>query len=330
MTMSLGWIYDRFFHRHRTDEAHPERAARLEVIVSELAEGSWLGRMRPLVFGAAPVDVVGWIHEPAYVDLVRLACEQGFSFIGSSETRICPESYDVALLAVGGVLAACDAVMGGDVQRAFCAVRPPGHHAERDQAMGYCLFNTLAIAAEYLIRRHGIRRVAVVDWDAHHGNGTQHLFEDRADVLYISIHESPQSLFPGTGYEHEIGRGPGEGFTLNIPLRPGCGEREYRQAFEEHIIPKLDGFAPEFVLISAGFDAAQGDRASSLNLEPSSYGWMTRAVTEIAERHARNRLVSVLEGGYDLTRLGQCVIEHVRAMLDEVTYSDAKPTNWAL
>jgi acetoin utilization deacetylase AcuC-like enzyme len=321
--MKFGWVYDRFFHRHRTDEAHPERAARLEVIVCELTEGGWLERMRPLAFGAAPVEVVGWTHEPAYVDLVRMACEHGFSFIGSSETRICPESFDVALLAVGGVVAACDAVMAGDVGRAFCAVRPPGHHAERDQAMGYCLFNNVAIATEYLIRRHEIKRAAIVDWDAHHGNGTQHLFEDRADVLYISIHENPQSLFPYTGYEHETGRGPGDGFTLNIPVKPGGGDSEYRLAFDKQIVPKLDSFAPEFVLISAGFDATQGDRASSLNLEPSSYGWMTRAVAEIADRHAHGRLVSVLEGGYDLTQLGQCVIEHVKAMLDEEPCPDA-------
>lgn len=320
--MSVGWAYSRFFHRHRTDDAHPERAERLEVIVSELTQAGLLDRVTPLSFQPAPLPVVGWVHEPAYIDLVRVACEQGFGFIGSDETQLCPESYDVALLAVGAVLAACDAVMSGHVRSAFCAVRPPGHHAERDLAMGYCLFNNVAVAAEYLIRQHGLQRVAVVDWDAHHGNGIQHVFDDRPDVLYASIHQNPQSLFPGTGYEHEIGRGPGQGYTLNIPLKPGSGDREYRRVFEEQLIPKLDSYAPQFVLVCAGFDATQGDRASSLNLEPCSYGWMTRSLTESADRHAAGRLVSVLEGGYDLTRLGQCAAEHVRALLGEATHDE--------
>ena len=324
--MAVGWVYDRFFHRHRTDETHPERADRLEVIVSELAEAGPLNRMRPLAFQPAPLEPICWVHEPAYVDLLRLACEQGFGFVGSSDTKICPESYDAALLAVGGVLAACDAAMSGEVPRSFCAVRPPGHHAERDLAMGFCLLNNVAIAAEYLIRRHGLTRVAILDWDVHHGNGIQHIFEDRRDVFYVSVHQTPQSLFPGTGYEREIGRGPGEGFTLNIPMKPGSGDREYHEVFDVQIFPRLDEYAPEFVLLSAGFDATRGDPIASLNLEPSSYGWMTQAIVEIANRYSHGRLVSVLEGGYDLTRLGQCVVEHVLALFDEATDSDADRT----
>ncbi len=325
--MDVGWVYSRFFHRHRTDDTHPEQAVRLEVIVSELAEAGLLARMRPLAFQPAPLETIGWVHEPAYVDLLRLACEQGFSFIGSPETKICPESYDAALLAVGGVLAACDAAMSGEAPRSFCAVRPPGHHAERDLAMGYCLLNNVAVAAEYLIRRHGLTRVAVVDWDVHHGNGIQHIFEDRRDVLYVSVHQTPQSLFPGTGYAHETGRGPGEGYTLNIPMKPGSGDRQYREAFDTQVFPKLDEYAPEFVLVSAGFDATAGDRVASLNLEPASFGWMTRTVVDIADRYAHGRLVSVLEGGYDLTRLGRCVIEHILALFDEDTNTDANRKN---
>ncbi|NLE58321.1 MAG: histone deacetylase [Planctomycetes bacterium] len=322
--MVVGWVHDRFFHRHRTDETHPERADRLEVIVSDLAAAGVLDRMRPLQFQPASAEIVGWIHEPAYVDLVRLACEQGFGFIGSSDTKISPESYDAALLAVGGVLAACDAAMSGEVPRSFCAVRPPGHHAERDLAMGYCLFNNVAIAAEYLIRRHGLKRVAILDWDVHHGNGIQHIFEERRDVFYVSIHQMPQSLFPGTGYEHEIGHGPGEGFTLNIPMKPGSGDREYHGVFDTQVFPRLDEYAPEFVLLSTGFDATRGDPIASLNLEPSSYGWMTREIAEIAKWHSHGRIVSVLEGGYDRVRLGQCAIEHITAMMDEVTDADAE------
>jgi acetoin utilization deacetylase AcuC-like enzyme len=317
VVMAVGWVYDRFFLRHKTDAAHPERPERLEVIVEELSRAGLLARMRPLTFGSASVEVLGWVHEPAYIDLVRMACEQGFSFIGTDETLIGPESYDAAVLAVGGVLAACDAVMAGTIRSAFCAVRPPGHHAERDRAMGYCLFNNVAVAAEYVIRRHGLKRVAILDWDVHHGNGTQHIFEERGDVLYISPHEGPQFLYPGTGYEMETGTGPGLGYTLNLPMRPGSGDREYRQAFTKKVIPKLEAFGPEFLLISAGFDAIAGDRISDINLEPGSFGWMTRDVAGIARKHCDGRLVSVLEGGYDLNSLGRCVAEHVQVLLDE-------------
>jgi acetoin utilization deacetylase AcuC-like enzyme len=315
--MTVGWGYDRFFLRHKTGSAHPERADRLKVIVDELDRVGLLARMQALSFQSARAEVLAGVHEPAYVDLVRLACEQGFSFIGSEETLIGPESYDVAILAVGGVLKACDAVMAGAIRSAFCAVRPPGHHAERDRAMGYCLFNNVAVAAEYLIRRHGVRRVAIVDWDAHHGNGTQHIFEQRSDVLYVSLHEGPQFLYPGTGYANEAGIGPGLGYTVNVPMRPGSGDGEYQQAFRDKVIPGLNAFAPELLLVSAGFDAVQGDRNSDLNLEPASFGWMTRELTAVARQSCAGRLVSVLEGGYDLNSLGRCVVEHVQALLDE-------------
>jgi acetoin utilization deacetylase AcuC-like enzyme len=314
--MRVGWVCDRFFLRHDTGASHPERLERIEAIVNALAADGLLDRVMPLDARAACVDELERVHEPAYVELVRLACEQGMAFLGDRETRICSESYEVARLAVGGVLTACEVVMANRVQRAFCAVRPPGHHAGRDHAAGYCLFNNVAVAAESLIRRHGLARVAIVDWDVHHGNGTQSIFEDRDDVLFISLHESPQSQYPGTGYENETGRGRGVGCTLNVPMRPGSGDAEYRRAFAEKVIPKLDAYAPECILVSAGFDAASEDRTSSINLEPASFAWMTQQVLGVAAKHGRGRFVSVLEGGYDLPSLGRCVAAHVRALLD--------------
>lgn len=315
--MRVGWVYDRYFLRHETGLSHPERPRRLDAIADALAAEGLLERLVLLKPHPASVEVLEWVHEPAYVGLVRLACEQGMTFLGDRQTPICPESYEVARLAVGGVLTACDAVMSGRIERAFCAVRPPGHHAGREQAGGYCLFNNVAVAAEYLIRRHGLGRVAIVDWDAHHGNGTQGLFHARDDVLFISLHESPGSLYPGTGYEAETGRERGAGFTLNVPMRPGSGDAEYRQAFAERVVPRLDAYAPEFILVSAGFDAAAEERTTHLNLHPASYAWMTQALTAVAARHGRGGLVSVLEGGYDLPSLGRCAAAHVRTLLDD-------------
>ncbi len=313
--MSLGFVYDRRFLDHDTGDVHPEHPARLRVILDALREEGLLERMVPIPFRQAKAEEIAMVHEPAYVDLVRMACDEGFTSIGSRDTRLCAKSYDVAALAVGGVIAACDAVMAGRVSRAFCAVRPPGHHAEADRAMGFCLFNNVAVAAEHLVRNHGLRRVAIVDFDAHHGNGTQHLFETRRDVFYVSVHERPGSIgFPGTGEETEIGAGEGEGFTLNVPLSHGAGDAEYRAAFEDKILPKLEEYGPEFVLLSAGFDALAADTISHLGLDPASYERTTARLKNVAGRLAKGRMVSVLEGGYPLDHLGPAVAAHVLAL----------------
>jgi acetoin utilization deacetylase AcuC-like enzyme len=313
--MKLGWIYDRRFGQHDTGPAHVERAERLEVIVAALVASGWRERLEPLPFRAATAAELALVHEPAYVDLVQMMCAEGFTFIGTQDTVIGPRSYDVAALAAGGVLAACDAVMAGRVRRAFCAVRPPGHHAETDRASGFCLFNHVALAAEHLVRHHGRSRIAVVDFDAHHGNGTQRIFESRRDVFYISLHERPATLpFPGSGEADETGRGAGQGYTRNVPLDAGSGDAQYRAALDAQVLPALDAYRPEFVLVSAGFDALMGDRVAHLSLEPPSYGWITARLVAAAERHAAGRLVSVLEGGYDLAQLGAAVVAHVAAL----------------
>ena len=314
--MSVGWAYDAFMLRHQTPRGHPECPERLEAIHHALADAGLLSGMQPLGVEPAPIAALESVHHPAYVALVELACREGMSFLGSRETRISAESFDAARLGSGAVLAACEAVVSRRVRQAFCAIRPPGHHAESDRAAGYCLFNHVAVGAEYLLRRCGLSRVAIVDWDVHHGNGTQAIFEARSDVLFISIHESPGRLYPHTGYAHERGVGLGEGFTLNIPMPPGSGDREYRRAFEEQILPSLDAFRPACVLVSAGFDAAGADHTADIQLVPASYGWMTRALMEAAESHGDGRLISVLEGGYDPTSLRGCVVEHVRSLME--------------
>jgi len=313
--MKVGWVYHADFLLHDTGKGHVEMPYRLEVIVEALRSAGLLAAMEAIAFEAADVKVIEYVHEGAYVELVRMFCEAGMSFVGSMDTKIGARSYEVARLAVGGVVAACDAVMAGRVGRAFCAVRPPGHHAERDQAMGFCLFNNIAIAAEHLIRKHRLKRVAIVDFDVHHGNGTQHAFEDRDDVLYISVHEHPRCLYPGTGFETETGVGRGEGFTLNVPMLPGSDDAAYRRAFGEKVLPKLEGYRPEFVLVSAGFDAIRKERIAHINLDPASFEWMTRALVDVAEKHCEGRMVSALEGGYALEALGECAVRHVKGMM---------------
>lgn len=313
--MATGWVYHDDFLRHDTGPAHPERPERLTAIVQALQQANLLAQLQPLAFAPVGPEVLSLIHEQSYVELVRVACQEEMSFIGTSETRICPRSYDIARLAVGGVLAACDAVINRQVKRAFCAVRPPGHHAERDLAMGFCLFNNVALAAEHLIRKHGLERLAIVDFDVHHGNGTQHAFEARDDVLYISLHEHPAFLFPGTGFASERGTGRGQGFTLNIPLPPGSTDIAYHRAFAEKVLPALESYKPQFLLLSAGFDALRQDAIAHLNLEPESFAWMSRDLVAAAEAHCAGRLVSVLEGGYHLEGTGQSAVAHVRAML---------------
>ncbi|MCX7826419.1 MAG: histone deacetylase, partial [Verrucomicrobiae bacterium] len=196
----------------------------------------------------------------------------------------------------------------------FCAVRPPGHHAEYNRAMGFCFFNNVAIAAVYLLKQHGLERVAIVDWDVHHGNGTQAAFYDDPTVFYFSAHQSP--YYPGTGDADEIGEGKGLGFTLNVPLRAGSGDADYKMAFERKLKPAAAAFRPDFVLISAGFDAAKDDLLGQMNVTPDGYAELTRIVKGIAEEHAKSRLVSVLEGGYNLDALARSAAAHVRALME--------------
>ncbi|MEM9914841.1 MAG: histone deacetylase [Planctomycetota bacterium] len=317
--MATGFIYDERFLDHDTGPGHPERPDRLRAIVAGLHSAGLWDRLEHLAFEAATPSRIERLHSPAYVHRAIETCASGMGYVDVPDSAVCEASADLAMLAVGGVMRATDAVMRGEIDNAFCAVRPPGHHAEMGRSMGFCLFGNVALAAESLIADHGLDRVAIVDFDVHHGNGTQHLLEDRADVLFVSVHEDPMHQYPGTGFAQETGRGAGSGFTLNVPLPPGSGDAAYQAVFHEQIIPKLDAFAPQFVLVSAGFDAATADPLGGMRVTTPGFVEMTEKLLAVADRHAAGRLVSVLEGGYDLDALAAAVCGHVGALLESAS-----------
>jgi acetoin utilization deacetylase AcuC-like enzyme len=309
-----GFVYGEVYLQHDTGAGHPERPARLTAIVERLKQQGLLAKLAELKPAAAAVEWLTKVHTPAYVERVAKSCRAGVGYLDSGDTPVSTNSYDVALAAAGGVLCAVDAVMAGRVRNAFCAVRPPGHHALKERAMGFCLFNNIAIAAKYLQQKHKLAKVLIVDWDVHHGNGTQAAFYDDPTVFYFSVHQSP--FYPGSGNAGERGEGKGRGFTLNVPLPAGSGDAQYKQAFAEKLRPAAAAFKPDFVLISAGFDAAKGDLLGRMELTPAGYAELTRLVKEIAQQHSQGRLVSVLEGGYNLEALAASVEAHVRVLAE--------------
>jgi acetoin utilization deacetylase AcuC-like enzyme len=303
---SIGFVYDDFFAEHRTPSGHPERPDRLRWLVRHLQEcGRW-GHLRHIKASAARLEEVLQIHSEGYLEFVHEVCRRGGGMLDEGDTYASAHSWDAALLAAGAVIKAVDGVLGGEVAGAFCAVRPPGHHAEQDRASGFCLLNNVAIGARYAQRRHGIANVAILDWDVHHGNGTQHAFEEDPTVFYVSTHQYP--FFPGSGSRQETGRGRGEGATLNIPLSAGADEERYLLAFHEEIIPALQRFNPGLLIISAGFDAHREDPLGEMALTEDSFAAFTRLLRGIAP------IVSVLEGGYSLGALARSVERHLGAL----------------
>ena len=260
----------------------------------------------------------GWVlrvHERGHLERVRLACARGPGLVDNPDTPVGgPGSFAAALAAVDAVLSAADAVMAGEADNAFCAVRPPGHHALPNYSMGFCLFGTLAIAARYLQEKHGLRRLAVVDWDVHHGNGTQAVFWRDPDVFFASLHQFP--FYPGSGAAHERGEGPGEGTTLNIPLPAGTPEDVFLARFETEVLPAVERHAPEAILLSAGFDAHRTDPLGGLRMTEDGFARMTRHIKALAGNCCGGRVVSLLEGGYDLEALQASVAAHLRALAE--------------
>jgi acetoin utilization deacetylase AcuC-like enzyme len=309
-----GLLYDGIFLRHQTGTGHPEKPQRLTAIIQRLKENGLLSQLTALAPAPASPEWLTTIHTPQYVERVRTSCKNGAPYLDSGDTPVSSESYEVAVAAVGGVLSAIDAVMAGKVGNAFCAIRPPGHHAQKDRAMGFCLFNNVAIAARYVQKRHNCHKVLIVDWDVHHGNGTQAAFYDDPTVLYFSVHRSP--FYPRTGFEAERGTGDGLGLTVNIPLPAGSGDNDYYRVLKEKLMPAAFAFHPDFVLISAGFDAHRDDPLGGMGLTAHGYGELTRMVKEIAEKCCNGRLVSVLEGGYGLEGLAESVESHLRGLME--------------
>ncbi len=298
-----GFIHDKKFLLHTPPVGHPERPERLESVISQLQQTEMWNTLTHIHPTPATAEDILAVHTSAMLKFVRQAAENGGGMVDEGDTHVVRESFNVAMLAAGAVINAIDEVLNGNLQNAFCAVRPPGHHAERDKPMGFCLFNNVAVGARYAQRIHGVKNVAILDWDVHHGNGTQHIFEDDPTVFYISLHQYP--FYPGTGSRDENGTGDGKGFILNIPLPAGSGEKRYLAAFRDEIIPTLEKYKPELLLISAGFDAHANDPLGGMKLTEESFGVMTRLVKHVAP------IVSVLEGGYDLDGLARSVHSHI-------------------
>lgn len=313
--MKTAFLYDDVFLEHETGEGHPERAERLRRMLRRLEAGGYMDKVLPVPTRAADECHLELIHKKAYIERVKQGIESGEEFLDSVDNTVCTRTYHVALSAVGGCLNMCDAVMSGRVANGFCAVRPPGHHAESQKAGGFCFFNNVAIAARYIQTEYGVGRVAIVDWDVHHGNGTQDAFQDDDSVYYISLHQYP--YYPGTGAETDIGFGQGLGYTLNIPVKAGSGNSHYLQAFNERVVPELERFRPEVVLVSAGFDAHRDDPLSSINLTGDMYYRFTRMLRDVARRHASDRLIAFLEGGYNVDVCAEGAEQVIRALLEE-------------
>ena len=293
---------------HDPGRFHPESPARLEAVLSAL-EGPDFTRLQRREAPEAAIDDVARAHPRAFVERLLAAVPQSGHAAIDADTIMCSASGRAALRAAGAVVAAVDAVMAGEADNAFCAVRPPGHHAEPGRAMGFCLFNNIAVGALRAREVHGLARVAVVDFDVHHGNGTQARFETDPSLFYASTHQFP--LYPGTGAASETGVGN----IVNVPLRPMAGSREFRLGLTREILPALDTFRPEMLLISAGFDAHRSDPLAQLLLDETDYTWASEQLLELARAHAGGRVVSALEGGYDLHALGASVAAHVRVMM---------------
>jgi len=310
----VALVYHDDFLKHETGRGHPESPERLKAIMNKLAEEGLLERSVRITPRPASEETVALIHKPDYIHWVEERCREGTRCLDQSDTVVCPDSFQVALLAVGAATAAADWVVEKEKRRAFCAVRPPGHHAEANEAMGFCIFNNAAICARYLQKKHGARKVLIVDWDVHHGNATQNAFYADPTVFYFSTHQYP--YYPGTGRETDTGVGNGRGYTMNVPLPAGSGDDEYVRAFRENLVPAMEHFRPDAVVISAGFDAHHQDPLAAMRVTEDGFAELTEIVKAIAERHADGKIISILEGGYHLTATSSSVARHLKVLMD--------------
>src|SRR6185295_4821376 len=298
---------------HDMGAGHPESSGRLHAIMQRLGQSGTAARLVKLEPREAEDEWITNIHTHSYLAMLKSHAPRNGRVSLDPDTSMSSGSLTAAYLAAGGTLAAVDAIIKRQVDHVFCAVRPPGHHAEAGRAMGFCLFNNVAIAARYVQKQYGLGRVLIVDWDVHHGNGTQHSFEQDPSILFFSTHQYPH--YPGTGRATERGIGAGEGFTINVPMDAGDGDDEYRAIFLNVLLPAAEAFKPEFVIVSAGFDAHRDDPLASMELTEAGYSDLTGLVVGLAKHHAQGRLLSALEGGYNLNALGASVDAHLKALL---------------
>ena len=311
--LKTGLLYDERYLDHDTGARFAENSRRLTETMSHLEEQEWFTDLKQFTPRFAEREWLESVHGPGYIDHAREVCESGASRLDDPDVSICKKSFEVATLAAGGALEVIDRVMKGEIVNGFALLRPPGHHAESTQAMGFCIFNNVAVGARYLQRHHGVDKVLILDWDVHHGNGTQHLFEDDASVLFASLHQYP--FYPGTGAYSETGIGAGRNATVNCPMPAGSADSDYERAFIERILPSIARFKPDAILLSAGFDAHQSDPLGQIELSTEFYGWMSERIMEVADQYAGGRIISLLEGGYNLQYLPLCVARHLEVLM---------------
>lgn len=312
--MSLtGLVADPGVKLHDGGPGHPEQPARFAAVINGLQASGLSAQMHPLPSRPATIDELAFVHTGQYIDLAMREVSEGRTELSTGDTPINAHSASAARLATGSALAAVDAVFARQVRNAFCVVRPPGHHASADRGMGFCLFNSVAVAARYAQTKHGAERVLIIDWDVHHGNGTQDIFYRDGSVFFFSTHQSP--WYPGTGSAAEKGEGPGEGKTINCPLPAGSGSAKIFSAFREQLLPAAKSFRPDLILISAGFDSRVGDPLGQFLLTDADFRTLTDMVTDLAAQQCGGRVVSVLEGGYSLEGLALAAESHVRGLL---------------
>ena len=311
-TAATQVFYDPATRRHEPSGDHPENPQRLDAVMEAARTLERQGRLGVATPRPASEDEILRVHSPEYLKLVRSEIAAGRRALSTGDTEISPGSLDAALAAAGTVVSAVDAVMDGRARNAFCAVRPPGHHASQARGMGFCVFNNIAIGARHAARRHGIGRILIADWDVHHGNGTQAVFWNDGSVLFFDTHQHP--WYPGTGSPDETGEGKGRGLIVNRPFPAGSGRNEILGAFRAGLVPAAERFRPELVMISAGFDSRNGDPLGQFTLTDADFADLTTIVLEIARQHARGRVVSVLEGGYARDGLARAVAAHLERL----------------
>ena len=311
--MTTALMADPIFREHLAGRPHPECPARFDAVMASLERAGLLKRTIRVDARDASEEELLLCHTLAYLRTAQADVESGRPYLSTGDTDITPNSWEIAVRAAGGVLNAVDAVLTGKARNAFCVVRPPGHHANAGRGMGFCVLNNVAIAARYAQQKYYVARVAIVDWDVHHGNGTQDIFYHDGSVFFFSSHQWP--LYPGTGRADETGEGEGRGTTMNFPFPAGSGRREILGAVENSLVPALDRFRPELLLISAGFDSREGDLLGRFTLTDEDFTDLTHTVMGIAGRHAGGRVVSMLEGGYNLDGLASAAAAHVAALL---------------
>ena len=311
-TFNTGLVYTPDFLLHDAGEGHPERPDRLKAIIAYLEQQDLLKSLYQITPQPISDQWLLEVHTKEYLQELE-AANRNPPVQLDPDTRMSSQSLRVAKLAAGGVIAAVDAVMAGQVKNAFASVRPPGHHALPDRAMGFCLLNNIAVGARYVQKRYGLKRVLIVDWDVHHGNGTQEVFYQDPSVLFFSTHQYP--YYPGSGSAEETGAGLGKNTTINVPLEAGAGDEQVISAYSKHLLPAVEEFRPQFIFISAGFDAHQDDPLAQLQFTEQGYRALTRIVLDLAKKYAEGRIVSVLEGGYDLTALSRSVAAHLQELM---------------